>query len=226
MASSNKRRKVAVDDEDGAYVDPSETARQPRPSYESSRAAVEAAQNMQRTASGNWTYESVITPGTWHKLDSRKREEVKRSAKKAHKAPKLQKPALDHGEQFAALKQVYASEVQAERAKGLVRTSSFDLFDAFKNATKDPSNLRLLSRQEHLDQGGTKRANQFSAAELKRAQAIFQSHLPSTPGTPQQQQLFSQQRPKAAYPAPTVNLTPVKRSLRSTTASTSTTKTG
>jgi hypothetical protein len=140
-----------------AYVDPSDSQGQTRPDYSKSRKQVEKNQFMQPVSGGGFKYQSAFDENKWNYLDDKGREVF---SKQAHKGGVIkQQPAMDHVIQYAALNEVYHAIVDHERQKttqGRTRRNSLDLHDAFKGAVSDPSNLRLVSHDEHVNNGGSK----------------------------------------------------------------------
>jgi hypothetical protein len=119
-----------------------------------------------------------------------------------------QQPAMDHVIQYAALNEVYHAIVDHERQKttqGRTRRNSLDLHDAFKGAVSDPSNLRLVSHDEHVNNGGSKHTGQFSDSELRNAHTLFVKHLPSVESTHQELAMFHNSRPRSSAP-PVTNI--------------------
>lgn len=188
--------------DDEAYVDPSEANGQTRPSYESARKTVEARQQMTKLKDGTWVFKSDVTPDTWHQLDQYGREAIPRQDGRGYN---LQRPALDHKVQYAALNEYYHTQVQQERQKaqqGLQRRHSLDLHNAFHNAVADPSNLRLVSHDEHVSFGGAKRMGQFSDQEKRAAKTLFDTHLTDVSSTSLERINFNLNRPRSSVPLP------------------------
>lgn len=178
-----------------------------RPTYASSRKHVAKRQKFRRSPSGDHTlFDSAVHSGQVNILDSRGRESipVKPSKTGAARPPLLQQPALDHIVQFAALSEHYGKAVEHNRAEsqqGRARSSSFDLFQAFKGAVADPDNLRILTHDEHVALGGSSKRGQFSKADQQNAAALFDKHFEKTT-TQEESEADTGWRQKTTYPLP------------------------
>lgn len=201
---------------DDDHVEPSRGKRARAP-YAVSFSAVAVRQNMTRQADGTHTFDSAVTPHRVNTLDANQNETFAKSAKKGGSI--TQRPALDHATfQYALLERVHDERVHRERARGPGRRLSIDLLHGFAGAAADPSNLRIVTHDEHVAFGPSQRKADFSNAQVKAADAFIEAHMPAHPNTPGA--YFS--RPKyhtplapaaAAAAAPSMSLRPRKPAL-------------
>ncbi len=165
---------------DPDYVDPSSRRSKKttsRPGYRHRWNVVAARQNLKKVA-GGYEYDSVVTPGQRNKLDSRKRELVPNHH---YPAGKRQKPALDHGIQYANLLEQHHAMVLSERQKPkFIRRSSFDMDRAFRAAVADPKHLSIKSHAEHAKTGRSLKAGQFSSSRQAKARVLLNVHYKRT----------------------------------------------
>lgn len=169
---------------DGDHVEP-QPGKRPRASYAASFDAVVKRQKLKTLKDGSHTFKSAITDDT-HVLDQNMHETFPKAAKKGGFI--TQRPALDHHPlQYALLEKAHDERVHAERAKKMGRRLSVDLADGFARAAADHKNLRVVTHAEHVASGASQKKADFSSAQMKRAHAFIESHMPavvSGPGTP------------------------------------------